>query len=120
MPLENLKRLIPKIEVRGTNGLYMVTAGGCLRGTSLLLLDSIWTGGQMRVQGDFVVAVPTRDLLLVAGSKDPQGIERVRQIVKQASSGGSYRLTPKLFVYRNGKIDEFSQDAGAANAGQPN
>jgi uncharacterized protein YtpQ (UPF0354 family) len=104
---ENLKRLLPKIERRGTNGLYMLTAGGNYE-ASLLLLDSIWNDGQMDVLGDIVVAVPTRDLLLVTGSQDQEGIEKVTQIVKKSfSEGFSYRLTQKLFVYRNGKFTEF-------------
>jgi hypothetical protein len=32
-------------------------------------------------------------------------------MVKEASSGGSYRLTQKLFVYQNGKFDEFKEGA---------
>ena len=107
---ENLKRLLPKIERHGTNGLYMVAAGGNYE-ASLLLLDSIWSDGQMKVKGDVVVAVPTRDLLLVTGSQNPQGIKKVKQIVKEASTGGSYRLTQKLFVYRHGKFDEFREAA---------
>jgi len=103
---ENLKRLLPKIEYHGTNGLYMVTAGGNYE-ASLLLLDSIWHGGQMEVQGDIVVAIPTRDLLLVTGSKDARGIEKVKQMVKKATSRGAYRLIPQLFVYRNGKFEEY-------------
>ena len=117
---ENLKRLLPKIERHGTNGLYMLTAGGDYE-ASLLLLDSIWSGGQMDVNGDVVVAIPSRDLLLVTGSQNPQGIEKVRQMVKEASTGGSYRRTQKLFVYRNGRFDEFmgSSDGRAAHGSQP-
>ncbi len=118
---ENLKRLLPKIERHGTNGLYMLTAGGDYE-ASLLLLDSIWSDGQMAVQGDIVVAVPTRDLLLVTGSQNPRGIATVRQMVKQAANGGAYRLTQKLFVYRNGRFDVFKEDGepnGVANGSQP-
>ena len=112
---ENLKRLLPRIERHGANGLYMLTAGGDYE-ASLLLLDSIWSSGQMDVQGDIVVAIPTRDLLLVTGSQDRQGIDKVKRMVKEAWSGGSYRLTPKLFVYRTGKFEEFTEGAeqGAA------
>lgn len=115
----NLKRLLPKTERHGTNGIYMITAGGDYE-ASLLLLDSIWSGGQMDVKGEVVVAIPTRDLLLVTGSQDPQGIEKVRQIVKQASTSGSYRLTQKLFVYRNGRFSEFTgAEDGAGTAAPP-
>jgi uncharacterized protein YtpQ (UPF0354 family) len=118
---ENLKRLLPKIERHGTNGLYMITAGGDYE-ASLLVLDSIWGGGQMDVSGDVVVAVPTRDLLLVTGTQNEQGIAIVRQKVREASTGGSYRLTQKLFVYRNGRFAEFNGNGepdGAANAASP-
>lgn len=103
----NLKRLLPKIERHGTNGLYVITAGGDYE-ASLLLLDSIWSGSQMDVQGDVVVAIPTRDVLLVTGSQNQQGIEKMKQMVKEASTGGSYRLTERLFIYRDGKFDEFT------------
>lgn len=107
---DNLKRLLPKIERHGTNGLYMVSAGGDYE-ASLLLLDSIWSSGQMDVKGDIVVAIPTRDLLLVTGSQNPQEVEKVKQMVKEASTSGSYRLTQKLFVYRNGRFEEFIGNA---------
>jgi uncharacterized protein YtpQ (UPF0354 family) len=118
---ENLKRLLPKIECRGTNSLYIITAGGSYE-ASLLLLDSMWRGGQIDVQGDVVVAIPTRDLLLVTGSGYPQGIDKVRRMVKEASSGGAYKLTSKLFVYRRGKFDEYTetgQAGGPMNQSQP-
>lgn len=104
---ENLKRILPKIERHGTDGLYMLTAGGDYE-ASLLLLDSIWSDGEMDVQGDVVVAIPTRDLLLVTGSQNPQGIEKVRKMVNEAVTGGAYRLTEKLFVFRNGRFEEFT------------
>ena len=102
---ENLKRLLPKIERHGDRGSYIITAGGNYE-ASLLVLDSIWTGGQMDVKGDIVVAIPTRDLLLVTGSEDREGIAKVKQMVTKTYAEGTYRLTPKLFVFRNGKFNE--------------
>lgn len=119
---ENLKRLLPPIARHGTNGVYMIAAGGVYE-SSLLVLDSIWSGGEMEVDGDVVVAVPTRDLLLVTGSRNQPGIAKLRQWVEEASTDGSYRLTQKLFVYRNGRFSEFEGAAGPAspaNAIQPN
>jgi uncharacterized protein YtpQ (UPF0354 family) len=118
---ENLTRLLPKIERHGTNGLYMITSGGDYE-ASLLVLDSIWSSGQMDVNGDVVIAIPTRDLLLVTGSRNEQGIAKIRQMAREASTGGSYRLTQKLFVYRSGKFTEFKDNVelgGAANAASP-
>ena len=105
---ENLKRLLPKIERHGSNGLYMLTAGGDYE-ASLLLLDSVWSDLQKEVRGDIVVGIPTRDLLYVTGSQDTQGIEKMKQLVAKMFAEGSYRLTTKLFVFHDGKLDEFKQ-----------
>jgi uncharacterized protein YtpQ (UPF0354 family) len=103
---ENLRRLLPKIERHGANGLFTIAAGGTYE-ASLLLLDLIWTDGQMDVKGDIVVAVPTRDLLLVTGSDDPNGLIKMDQMIAQAIARDLYTLTPKRFVYRNGAFSEF-------------
>ena len=109
---ENLTRLLPKIERRGANGLFMLTAGGDYE-ASLLLIDSIWSEMQREVRGDVIVAIPSRDVLIVTGSEDRQGIEKMKQIVQQSFAQGSYRLTTKLFAYRGGKFEEFKGEAGS-------
>ncbi len=104
---ENLKRILPDIgRQEGANGIHMIAAGGDYE-ASLLLLDSIWTNNQMELKGDPVVAIPTRDLLLVTGSGNPEGIEKIRQLAEEVAESGSYRLTSKLFVYRNGSFTAF-------------
>jgi uncharacterized protein YtpQ (UPF0354 family) len=103
----NLQRLLPKIDRRGANGIYMVTAGGDYE-ASLLLFDSMWNDFKQHVKGDVVVAIPARDLLIVTGSEDPVGLDKMRQMVAHAFTNASYRLTSQLFVYRNGKFQEFS------------
>ncbi len=40
---------------------------------------------------------------------------RIRMGVSQAYEEGTYRLTPKLFVYRDGKFDEFRDTAPLRN-----
>lgn len=107
---ENLKRLLPKIERYGTNGAYMFTAGGNYE-ASLLLLDSVWSDIQHDVSGDIVVAIPTRDVLLVTGSDDRDGLEKMRQTVKKISAQSAYKLTTKLFVRRDGNFVEFTGDS---------
>lgn len=103
---KNLKNILPPIERYGNAGLYRVTAGGDYE-ASLLLLDTIWNRENFDVKGDFVVAVPTRDVLLVTGSNDGEGIARLKALAKKSYDDGSYRLTPKLFICRNGKFIPF-------------
>jgi uncharacterized protein YtpQ (UPF0354 family) len=99
----NLERLLPKIEVHPGPLFSMVKADGNYE-ASLLLFDGIWSSGQIRVDGDFVVAVPARDVLLVTGSRNPAGIAKLRELAAQMARESSYHLTDQLFVYRNGSF----------------
>ncbi len=102
----NLKDLLSDgIEVMGGDGIYMVTAGGSYE-TSLLLIDELWEeNGPLELSGAPVVAIPTRDLLLVTGANDAGGIARIREIAAEMIQENAYTLTPVLFV-RSGKSFE--------------
>lgn len=102
----NLQRLLPKIERHGSGGFFMLTAGGDYE-ACLLLFDSIWDDLKPDVQGEIVVAIPSRDLLLVTGSRFPLGLEKMRRLVRETTANGSYRLTPQLFVRRHGRFEAF-------------
>lgn len=105
--IANLKALLPKIQLRGGSGSYMLTAGGTYE-ASLLLFDRIWKGGQIDVKGELVVAAPSRDMLLVTGSKDAEGLKKIRRIAAEVMNSEAYRLTDRLFVYRGGRFVAFN------------
>lgn len=106
----NLKKLLPPIERHGSDGLYMVVAGGVYE-SSLLLADSFWSSGQLDVRGEIVVAVPTRDVLLVTGSEHREGVRRVAETARKAFAEGSYPLVPTLLIYRGGRFIAFDSAA---------
>ena len=108
LAVENLIRIVPKIEVRSDGNVSMMTAGGDYA-ASLLLLDDIWTGGQVKVNGDIVVAIPARDVVLVTGSQNRTGLKQMREAVAKLADG-PYRLTTALFVYRKGRFVKFGKD----------
>lgn len=102
----NLRKILPKIEIHKGPLVSMVTAGGDYE-ACLLLLNELWTDGALQVDGDIVVAVPSRDLLLVTGTKSPGGIARLRELATKSMKQSSYGLTDTLFVFRNGKFEKF-------------
>jgi uncharacterized protein YtpQ (UPF0354 family) len=106
LAITNLRRVLPEVEKRGEGDISMITAGGNYE-ASLLLLDEIWSGGQLKVNGDIVVAIPTRDLLLVTGSRNRAGVKRLRELAAKFAAQGPYGLTDALFVYRNGRFIRF-------------
>ena len=104
--LTNLSRVLPKIEIRpGADGVLLITAGGEFD-ASLLLADNIWSGGKVKVDGDIVVAVPAKDVLIATGSHNAPGLARLRAAAAKFA-GGSNGLTSALFVYRDGKFVRF-------------
>jgi uncharacterized protein YtpQ (UPF0354 family) len=105
---DNLRSILPKMERYSKADFYMITAGGDHE-TSLLLLDEIWSRDRIDVDGDFVVAIPARGLLFVTGSKHKEAIELLKGFSKKAYDDGPYRLTPKLFVRRDGKFTRFGE-----------
>lgn len=101
--LANLQRVLPKIEMEaGANGNYLIHAGGSYE-ASLLLVDGLWSSGQIKVDGDIVAAVPARDVLLITGSRNRASVARLRELATKLATG-PYALTPALFVYRDGKF----------------
>ncbi len=108
LAVENLKRILPKIEMRGVGELSMLSAGGDYE-PSLLLIDDIWSSGQIKVPGDIVVAVPARDVLLVTGSRSRLGLKGIRELAAKFRAQGPYGLTDTLFVYRNGRFTKFGR-----------
>jgi uncharacterized protein YtpQ (UPF0354 family) len=102
----NLKRLLPKIEMEGADeGLWLISAGGDYE-SSLLLFDGLWSGGQIKVDGEIVVAVPAKDALFVTGSHNHSAIARMHAVAGEVAQG-PYGLTSDLFVYRDGKFVKF-------------
>jgi uncharacterized protein YtpQ (UPF0354 family) len=86
----------------------MITAGGNFE-ASLILLDDIWTKENMPVDGQIVIAIPTRDLLLVTGSKNIEGISKIKSMAAEAWGQGPYQLLPDLFIWNGKRFEPYNQ-----------
>jgi uncharacterized protein YtpQ (UPF0354 family) len=106
LALDNLDRMLPKVERNGDNGRYMLIAGGTYE-ASLLLLNSFWTTKNFPVKGDIVIAIPNRDMLLVTGSKDKVNLDWLRAKAQQSYDSGSYQVSPSLFRWNGKKFLRF-------------
>lgn len=107
LAIDNLEQIIPKIEMHKGPLVSTITAGGDYD-ASLLLLSGIWTNGTVQVDGDIIVAIPARDLLMVTGTKNPDGIAKMRELAAKYVQESAYPLTDTLFVYRNGNFGKLA------------
>ena len=108
LAVTNLRRILPPVKTHTGRSVSMLTAGGDYV-ASLLLFDELWSGGKLAVDGEIVVAVPSRDVLLFTGSRNREGVRQLRAMAKQTAAEGPYSLTDQLFVYRNGTFQRFTQ-----------
>lgn len=106
----NLRGLIPKIEFHRGAMFSSITAGNDYE-TSLLLFDDVWAKASTMVDGEVVVAVPARGLLLFAGSRNRAGVAQLRAVAAKAAREEKYAITPSLFVRRNGQLVRFDANA---------
>lgn len=102
----NLNKILTNIQRRSDNGVYMLTASGDYE-ASLILLDNVLTKENLPVNGDFVIAIPNRDLLLIAGSNDKAGIQKIKRIAAESFQTGSYQVSEYLFKWNGHKFEKF-------------
>lgn len=69
-----------------------------------LLLDELWSGGSFKVDGEIVASVAAGDLRLVNGSRNAEGIARVRELTADCRKQSPYHVTNALFVCRDGSF----------------
>jgi uncharacterized protein YtpQ (UPF0354 family) len=67
---------------------------------SLLLFDRVRDKQALGIEGEIVVAVPSRETLLVTDSSSAAGMARIAKAATETKS--PYTLTDKLFVRRDG------------------
>ena len=103
---ENLRRILPEIQHHGTRPWYLITAGGDYV-ASILLLDEIWENWEESIDGDIVVAVPSRDVLLVTGSRSKEGLQAVRQKARHIEQTGDHVISQTLLRRTAGKWKVF-------------
>lgn len=103
--IENLnKKINQKLKRVGSNGVYTLTIGGDME-SSLLLLKEVWTKENLPVNGSLIIAVPNRDLVLVTGTNNKWGIDKIKKFAKEGYTQGQYPISPKLFKWNGHKFE---------------
>lgn len=106
LAVKNLTRILPGIQKYGGDETFGLAAGGDYE-ASLILLTSLWTNESYNVDGDFVIAIPNRDMLLVTGSNNRGEIERIRAISDDTYKRGDHPISPYLFIKTGEKFEEY-------------
>ena len=104
--IKNLNKILPNFQIQDYHGLYMITAGGNYE-ASFILINSIWTKDNFPVDGDLIIAIPTRDLLIITGSNNKNGINKIREIVAQSFKPGNYQISEHLYKWTGRRFEKY-------------
>jgi uncharacterized protein YtpQ (UPF0354 family) len=110
LAIENLRRVLPKIQIAGmTKDVVGVSAGDDYT-SSLLVLNGLWSSPErFKVKGDVVVAIPSREIILATGTENGKFSE-FRAIVAALYAKGRFPLSRTLLVHRNNRFTTFTGD----------
>jgi uncharacterized protein YtpQ (UPF0354 family) len=106
--INNLMKIIPGIQVKGGNGLFMVMAGGTYE-SSLILHHDIIHKDNFKVNGELVVAIPNRDILLVTGSNDTENLAKAAAIANKMFAENNYPISSYLYKEVDYKWQKLAQ-----------
>jgi len=103
----NLKKSIPSIQIDGDPTRISILVADGTYEASFLLFDNLWTKKQFPVQGEIVVYVPSRDLVLITGSKDLESLAKVQNIVYNSNNEWSHIVAEVGFIRTGGKWEVY-------------
>jgi uncharacterized protein YtpQ (UPF0354 family) len=104
--VKNVDRLLTSIQKKGNNGVYMLVAGGDYE-ASIILLNGILNKENFAVNGDLVITIPNRDMLLITGSTDKEGIQKITDLATKTYQTGNYPISPYLYKWNGNKFEKF-------------
>jgi len=100
----NLRVRRPDRALNWFPGVQAVTAtvGGDLE-AGLLLDEALLEELAQKVDGDLVVGIPARDVFTATGSRDEQGLAKLRWVADRVWARGDHLLSRHLLIRRDGR-----------------
>ncbi len=106
LAIQNLDRMLTSIKKKGADGIYFLIAGGDYE-ASIILIEDILSKENFDIDGDIVISIPNRDMLLITGSNDVANIKKIKNLASNTYNNGSHNLSPYLFIWNGEKFIKF-------------
>ena len=104
--MSNLQNVVASVDRQGENGTYVIKSKGGYQ-PSLILYSGLWTPEALPVYGDWVIAVPAGDVLVVTGGKNKEGLAKVKEAARNIYKESNYKISDKLFKWNGDKFELF-------------
>ncbi|MFT7623992.1 MAG: hypothetical protein ACI9WU_003178 [Myxococcota bacterium] len=93
--VRNIINEIQAIEREGDDGAWLLSEPGGLE-ESLMFVPAVWTWVSKWTVGDPVACLPSRDVLLVTGADDEQGLLRLREAADAVLAEGESAISTAI------------------------
>lgn len=97
---------VERLAETGTAKVYVVTLDQTYE-ASLLLLDDLWNAPIVAVVGSIVAFVPARNVVVVTGADDAEGVRIAAHLANKWFSELSYSISPSGYVYHAGSWERY-------------
>lgn len=102
LAVRNLPRCLDRIQLHDCgDGVIGISAGGTFEAT-LLLLDELWPRLAPHLPGQPLAAIPSRDLIFIIGSEQPQAFELIAARARTALAERRHALSNAVFIRNSG------------------
>lgn len=92
---DNLKHNV-EVTVQGEGKRFMVIADGTFE-ASFILIPEVWTKENFPVDGNIVIGVPSREVLVATGSLNTPDLNFLKSYVAEVYQSGNHIISEKLF-----------------------
>lgn len=108
--IHNLEKLIgDSIRLSGTDfGGSMLICGYNFEG-ALLLIDKLWITLREQLNYDFLIAVPSKDLILIIDKSDKNQLDKLKQFIEEIHKNGEFLLSKKIYEFSDSKLIEYKE-----------
>jgi hypothetical protein len=105
LALENLSRMLSRLEVKGGGGRYAARLDRNYD-ASMVLLFSQWRD-KVDVSGEPVIVIAARDDVLICGSEDAASLAELQIMARTIAAESAYGLSQQLFVWRDAALQRY-------------
>ncbi|MBN9382948.1 MAG: DUF1444 family protein [Chitinophagaceae bacterium] len=100
--------LVNNLKGHGDSNALMLTVNGNLE-AGLVLIDPIWEQLEPQIDDTLVIAVPSRDVVLVTGEHKKEFLSSLRQKAREIYEKGDHPISELLYRRVNGKWEVFEK-----------
>ena len=98
LALTNLQERVADADILELDDNIFTLSCGRNNEAAMIVLDPVWTQAVSMVQGDLVVAVPSRDIVMFTGAENRDGLRIMRSRVSQLLEQGDHTLTRHFLI----------------------